>query len=223
MARDFDGNNDRGILGTDASIDGFDPKSMGFWVRRRGTAQICLAAKDRAITGWALFIGANIGGNWLEFAQDWSTTNGNWTNTGDVALPDDGVDHHVTVTYDGAATTNDPVIEVDGVVQSLTENSTPAGSLVSDATQSLRIGETGAGGQDADMLFQHFSYGSGIWTAEQKNRHRWHGRIGGDVAVHHPFLTTKVENEGSGVADVALTGTTMASLPRGSRPGCGVF
>jgi len=65
----------------------------------------------------------------------WSTTGGAW----EIANPSTGTWHHLLVTYDGGATTNDPVIYIDGVSQSITEQATPAGTLNS-ASETLNIG-----------------------------------------------------------------------------------
>jgi hypothetical protein len=132
--------------------------------------------------------------------------------------------HHVAVTYDGASDANDPVLYVDGVSQTLTQLSNPAGTLVDDSGPNLLAGETGGGLLDLDGAEQNVGYASGIWTAAQVNLHRWHGRIGGPVAVLHPMYTTKTANEGTATADISATGTTVISrIPRCSRPGCGVF
>jgi hypothetical protein len=59
------------------------------------------------------------------FTYYWSGTTGQWH--GDSAL--DANWHHVTITYDRTSTANDPAMYIDGMTQSITENSTPSGSV----------------------------------------------------------------------------------------------
>src|SRR5512139_822945 len=106
MARDFDGTNDRLSFGSDASIDQFVALGAGLWFQRDvQNATVCLIAKDRAVTGWALLALNNAGSNRIEFWRQWSGANALWSG-GSV---DTGL-HHIWVDYDGGATTNDPTV-----------------------------------------------------------------------------------------------------------------
>lgn len=224
MARDFNGTNERISFGSDASIDGFTQLSVAAWFRRDVlNAGMVVACKDRTATGWLLIAKNDVGSNRLEFGRNWTTANGEWQATD---TPISTSAHHVVVVYDGGSTLNDPTIYIDGVSQTIAESSAPSGTLGSDAAQSLLIGENGAGAADLNGAVQHLTYASGLWTAAQVNMHRWWGRVGGSVEVHHPLLTTKLTNEGTATADGTATGTTMTSLPRvercwGSMMGCG--
>ena len=48
--------------------------------------------------------------------------------------------HHVVVTYDSDNISNDPVVYIDGVSQTVVESSTPAGTAISDIGSQLSIG-----------------------------------------------------------------------------------
>jgi len=71
----------------------------------------------------------------MTLAVGFSTTVGVWT----ITAPSSSVWHHLAVTYDGASTSNVPLIYVDGVSQSVTTATTPVGTI-SIPTQSFNIG-----------------------------------------------------------------------------------
>lgn len=64
----------------------------------------------------------------------WSTTAGNWEISG-VSLGE----HIITIRYNSDSTANDPVILIDGVSQTVTETSTPAGTYQTDSGGELQI------------------------------------------------------------------------------------
>lgn len=61
----------------------------------------------------------------LDFDVAWSTTNGVWT----IVAPSTAAWHHLCITYNGSATTNDPIIYLDNTTPTVTEVSTPVGTL----------------------------------------------------------------------------------------------
>jgi hypothetical protein len=70
------------------------------------------------------------GGSQVAFGASRSTSGGQWF--GDCLLLGAGW-RHVAVTYDGTSTANDPVMYVDGIPTTVTENSSPSGSLRSNS------------------------------------------------------------------------------------------
>jgi hypothetical protein len=72
---------------------------------------------------------------------NWTTTDGTW-RTGDFAL---GQLLRIVVTYNRAATTNDPRMWVNGTEQTLVELTTPVGTAQT-GTDGMRAGENAAGG-----------------------------------------------------------------------------
>lgn len=223
MARNFDGTNDNIGFGSDASIDGdgsttFVDKSVAFWFRPSGTG----GGTTQTIVGkgsnaeWQVGFGSS---NTLFISHGFSTTAGIWTGSGQTLT--DGTAYHVAIVYNNSATTNDPEIYVDGVSISRTETTTPVGSASSDAAVTLVAGENKTNTNDLSAMVGWMTYTDAAWTAAQVNRHRWWGRPGGALKVHHPFLTTKLANEGTATADGTASGTTVASIPKVMRPGCG--
>ena len=65
----------------------------------------------------------------------WDTNLGTWTCAGPLI----GGWHHVLVTYNGASTANDAIIYIDGTSQTITEETTPSGSLLA-GDQDIWIG-----------------------------------------------------------------------------------
>lgn len=79
--------------------------------------------------------------NKYDYERDWSTTNGIWT----VPMPSASAWHHFAVVYDQTATGNNPVIYIDGISQTVTRSSTPAGAVLTN-TDAYVIGNRGTGG-----------------------------------------------------------------------------
>lgn len=210
MARNFDGTDDNVDFGSDASIDAFTAFTVLAWVDCQTPAANSDFWCTKNFTG-----GVNAGwnnsfntfSNVCDFYRSWTTTDGTWT----FPKPANGV-HHMAITYDGAATTNNPAATVDGTSQTVTTAITPAGTLVSDAANPLRLGENANGGQDFQGKVGWFVYHDAILTAAEINRHRWWGRPFGGLKVYHPLITSKLANEGSATADGTATGSTMTSM-----------
>jgi hypothetical protein len=149
----------------------------------------------------------------FRFQRDWSGANGNWESNNSW---NDTDMHHVAVTYNGGATTNDPVFYVDGVGVSTNEIAAPTGTLQSDAAEPLIAGEIGNGTQDWSGLLGFLNYDNSIWDAEQVNRAKWWGTQGGASKCYYPMLTDAV-NRGTATANGSVTGAVLTSLPRVER------
>lgn len=227
MARDFNGTNEKIDFGSDASIDGFTTLTYAMWIQRDVTTVFhVLAHKEEDNTGGSRFNSTHT--NFLSFVQQFDgASDGSWVTSADTVGT--GV-RHVAVTYDRGATTNDPTFYIDGVSQSITEEATPVGTSVSDAANSLVLGEV-RGALDYDGRQGWLVYHDAILTATEINRHRWWGCAPGGpstVKVWQPMWTTDLTNKGTSTATGTATGTTMdnASIPRvermwGSMMGCG--
>jgi len=79
----------------------------------------------------------------LNFTHSFSTTTGDWFTTNRV-VPLNAWSH-VAIVYDGSSVSNDPIFYLNGVAQTLTEDSTPAGTRSSDASSDLYIGANSGG------------------------------------------------------------------------------
>ncbi|HDY68162.1 hypothetical protein LCGC14_2322090 [marine sediment metagenome] len=77
------------------------------------------------------------------FSYRWSTNFGEWVADDDFSL---NAWHHIAATYDGGATTNNPIIYVDGSSVAITELKTPAGTLKT-GLDSARFGKNVGSGQ----------------------------------------------------------------------------
>ncbi len=74
----------------------------------------------------------------IAFSHIFSGANGRW------ATPDNSISfdiwHHVVVVYDDSLVSNNPVIYIDGISQTITELETPTGTRNSDAGTDFLIG-----------------------------------------------------------------------------------
>lgn len=94
------------------------------------------ASTTGAALGWSLQLDDP---DTLRFEYGWTTTNGNWVTIPGISI-NTGTEYHAALTYNDGAVGNNPSIYVNGVLQTLNESSTPAGSAESDAAQTLGIG-----------------------------------------------------------------------------------
>ena len=219
------------LLSADNAVAGVDTatKSWGVWLTSATSpgagvleAVAGLLTADGAGTarGSINRIPPTSAGYRLILFQAFATTNGQW------ATPDMSASarHYVSVDYDRSATTNDPVWYVDGAVVAVTEIQTPIGT-VSTGEDTLKCGENGAGSGDLNATIAHLAIHAGTrWTAAQHNRARWWGRPGGGLQVYHPFLTSKLADEGSAAETLTATGAVMGALVTPCvRPGSGML
>lgn len=225
MGRSFNGASEINF-GSDASIDGNNPKGVLVWVNHTIAAGNVgqLVRKDTvgigpAGTGWTVAIerAAALDTGHVEFRQEFDTTDGIW-DTPDNSLPN-GALRAVAVGYNHGATGNDPDIHINATLEAEAETGVPTGAAVSDAANDLRLGSTGAV-PGASGTFGFFVYDNTHFTAAQANRHRWWGYPGGPVDVWHPLWTESLTNKGTATANGTLSGPpTMdnANLPRVKR------
>lgn len=216
MGRDFNAATDNAVLGSDASIDDFTTFTVAFWVKVDSLPFSCVTEKGTFNRGWTIYLG--IFGEFIFVARR-VTANGSWSTTTTIST---GTYYHIAITYDNSSTANVPIIYINGIADTLTVNSTPSGANQGEAANNLIIGEGTDTFDELDGIVQNYLYHNAILAAADINQHMWHGRFPG-MKVNHPLYTTKVANEGSATADITLSGTTVISIPKTSRPGCGVF
>jgi len=98
--------------------------------------------EDSTTVGWYFSVALEAAGVVkLRFAQEFSTTHGEWNTTSTEVS--NGVWTHVVVTYDASGVSNNPTIYVGGLSKGVSETSTPVGTFGGDSAKVLTIGNRG--------------------------------------------------------------------------------
>lgn len=216
MGRDFDGTNDQIAFGSDASIDDFVALGVAFTLKwdGGGIGDVIIGKASGISDGWRV---ATDSANHMGITRDFSIGPGVWS--GGTAV--NTSTHHYVLTHTGVVT-DDPLIDVDGVAETVTEDIAPSGTLDADAANNLIAGESSTGTNDLDGALQNLVIHNAVLTAAEKNRCRWWGIPFGPsvVKVWLPMYTTDLVNKGTATVTGTPTGTTMLSLPVATvRPG----
>lgn len=153
-ALDFDGGDDYVNCGSAACLDDIVAKTVEALIYldsfgEAGGGRIVQKASVNA-DGWQFLVQGGAGMNRLYFGQDWN--NGTfahwWTPTDSLTT---GTWYYVAVVYNQGSPANDPLLYINGVSQSVTENVTPVGSCDSDAANDLWIGARNNSGTDREF------------------------------------------------------------------------
>jgi hypothetical protein len=130
--------------GSGATLDGLFAAggSLAFWLNPAAVSNFvdCIGKDDSTINagGWRVVVvepGANVA---MSLYYVWTGTDGEWTTpVGSVTA---GVWAHWCITYDAQAAANNPIIYKNGVVQTLTEVTSPTTAASSDAAYPFEIG-----------------------------------------------------------------------------------
>jgi hypothetical protein len=217
VARDFDGSNDNIGFGSDATIDNFVALTIAFTLKwdGGGAGDVIIGKANGLADGWRVAADST---NVMGCTRDYSTTLGAWN--GSTAI--NASTHHFLISQDGNVLTV-PRILVDGVADTVTPASVPAGTLDADAANNLLAGESSSGTNDLDGAIQNLVIHDAVFSAEEENRCRWWGVAPGGpstVKVWHPFYTTDLVNKGTATATGTATGTTVVGLATNTvRPG----
>jgi hypothetical protein len=199
-----------------------DTHSFAFWVYVDATpvanqAVFTECTANGAGTGrlFVYVVAPTTAGFQVRVLAKW-TTDGRWDSS-DISLNEW---HHIAITYDRGATTNDPVMYVDGTSVTVTEELTPT-TTVQSGQDTVKLGENPGGGEDANCAVAYVVDEAGVlWTlGDQVNRHRNWGRAGGGAQVCLPLVTDKLGNDGTVATTLTATGTTVISIPKVQRPG----
>lgn len=219
--RDFDGDEDMINYGSGSSIDSFTLVTHAAWKRLEAYTQAAGARiQGKASTSMAQVgpsvastCGVGSGGECLQFFADWSGTDGSWY-TNQETVPINQWDF-VSGTYNSGATTNDPVIYVGGVSQTITERTTPTTAFVDDASSDFRVGNNaiGPGIRDWDGQLGYHHYYNRILTAVEINEIMWKpGIIANGLFLFAPQWGAATEQDLSGNGNTGtLTNTTAVN------------
>lgn len=148
QALSFDGTNDYVDLGSAASLDNLSAMTLSAWIRpdsmgENSKGRIFDKTSDPTPgSGWILNIADNESSYQLGFVVDYSVTDIARRTTGGAISPN--VWQHVAVTWDGSTTATNIKMYINGVEASYQVATDASGSRVTDAAQSLLIGETTA-------------------------------------------------------------------------------
>ncbi len=135
--------------------------------------------------GWGFGLDAS---NDLRYAHSWTGSGiSRWVTTANV-IPYDGSFTHVAFTYAGTSTTNNPVIYVNGVAQSITETNAPVGSAESGGTFMVGIAEGSINEFDGNI--DDVLYSSQILTSTDVNEIMDNGIDGTHGAVSAKTAST---------------------------------
>jgi MSHA biogenesis protein MshQ len=141
-ARQFDGSNDLINVGSAGALDNVFAGG--------GTAEAWFNASSFGEGGFGRLLEKGNAGGWsftlsnspvqagLSFVHGANNQYGEW-GTGAQSVSLNGW-HHVAVVYNKDSSSNNPTIYIDGASQSLTEDQTPGGAGISDASNNLYVG-----------------------------------------------------------------------------------
>lgn len=140
---DFDGSDDIVDCASDSSLDDFTLKTVEAiidptgWGGGSGVGTVVTkgTATLGANRGWKVNLHTGYSG--LLYTQRMSGNDGFWSMPFTV-----GAIQHVAVTYDNGSLSNNPVMYKDGVSQTVTEENTPTGSIVTESANAFSIGST---------------------------------------------------------------------------------
>ena len=138
-ADNFDGVDDVVNCDNSGSLNDVNPVTFEVWIYPDSYGQLDAGRvfdKDERL----IFVdGYDASRHCLDFIQHFSDVNGLWRTPTDSIITDQW--YHVAVIYDGSSTTNDPIVYINGVSQTLNEVDTPSGTALSDAENVLLIGK----------------------------------------------------------------------------------
>lgn len=226
-AASFNGSDSSLNLGSDSSLDDVfaGAGTISTWINlsswgEGGYGRIA----DKASTtfggagngdGWDLQVSGSGGNGRLIFEHGFSGNWGDWrTSMGTLTL---NSWHHVAVVYDNTSASNDPLIYIDGVLQSTTENRTPTGTARSDAGQDLVVGNHSQGSvRTLDGLVDEFRVSNSATSADDIAAH--YGAVagsfvGGGAVIAGPggVLDNDSDANGDSLSVTVVSGPSNAS------------
>lgn len=156
MSRGFDGANDLSTWGSNTSVDdvfagGGTLLCSVFQATTGESTARTLSKSNLGFTpgGWASGVaGTSATSSRIFFSHSFEGIGGqegDWTTDTVAGIVPLNKWAHIAITYDNSSILNDPLIYVDGVSQTVTENVTPIGTAASDAAQTGRLGNVATG------------------------------------------------------------------------------
>lgn len=137
-------NTDYVNAGSGTSIDNLSQISISVWVKGSGTsgAQFIMSkfATGSYPTGWAIYFNIQTASTaYVAFDRGFSTTTGAWRTSSTITHTNW---NHIVITYNKSSTSNDPIIYINGVSQTITKAQAPVGTATDESAGSLFFGRT---------------------------------------------------------------------------------
>ncbi|MHA2275291.1 MAG: LamG-like jellyroll fold domain-containing protein, partial [Candidatus Kariarchaeaceae archaeon] len=158
--QDFDGIDDYIDAGSDNSIDNVfaGGGTITAWIYPTSWGEslfgriVDKSTSTLGANGWGFIVnGGGVIKNKLTFFRDFSTERGFWYSPTDSLSLNQW--QHVVVTYNEDSTSNDPILYINGVSQSILWDDLPSGTPSDDSAQSLHIGKfAGANSRNFDGI-----------------------------------------------------------------------
>ena len=231
----FDFNGASGLIncGSDSSIDNiFDSGgTVEAWINNDGNGEggrifektqwnFKTQESNGTLSKLNLYYSFNSGSNYGQWTTGFVITDGKW--------------HHVALTYDNGATTNQPKIYVDGKQVALTQNDIPTTTRDTDAASSLYLGNRAADDRTFDGRIAMARLFSDIRTEAELRADMFSSSFsdstcdvtgGGENTVtcdaNKDIKAGQAVHADSGTPFIG-TGTTVASITEGGGGGTGV-
>jgi len=167
----FDGSDDRVNIGSQATLDNLQQKSISLWVKYPSTGSVDVPAlvdkQDGGSSGWQLRLSSVINGSdlRLRFVQNFSGTSGEWSSNASTVPYDSWV--NVAVTYDKTIDSNQPTFYVNGSPVAFTAISNPIGTSADDSAVNAYIGDRSASDNSFKGSFDDVRIYNGILSAAE--------------------------------------------------------
>ena len=216
MARDFDGTDDKTVHTLVAEQYGLTTYSYAGWFYFDSNSQYRrLFQKGNAYPNLDHDVEFDDGYGMIFIDRNWGTTDGAWS----ITKPSTGAWTHICITYDAGATTNDPTMYVNGVSQTVTERSTPAGTFTAGTQTNFYLGTDSGAGQYHDGKIAEFAMWNRVLTSAEVTTLGAKAFsplfVSNGLVMYLPLIgRTSPEIELINGASGTLTGTTNANHPR---------
>jgi hypothetical protein len=158
--QDFDGNDDYIDVGSGNSVDNvfIGGGTVSAWIYPTGWGEslfgriVDKSTDTLGADGWGFIVnGGGVIKNKITFYRDFSTERGFWYSPTDSLSLNQW--QHVVVTYNEDSTSNEPILYINGVSQTIFWDDLPIGTPSDDSAQSLHIGKfAGANSRNFDGI-----------------------------------------------------------------------
>jgi hypothetical protein len=216
MSRDFDGVDDFILCGSNPIINNLFAIPGGTamaWINfdsigENGFGRIF--DKDNGGFGWLLHLSSGV----LRFGHAFEgagNVDGTWNTP--LAISNSGKWIHTAVTYLNALSTNDPILYINAVSGTVTENTTPATDPTLDNLQAMRIGNRSAADRTFDGRISYAELHDVILTPDEiKESMMLPGSVQRGLVFFQPLNGGAIEPDLSGrLNNGTVTGAVMGS------------